>query len=212
MSLFKVRDFSDAVGVKVGTLKVHINRGKLEKDNNGYINVTTELNRRYIKDQTGGKGLFKIETEDVEQSDGSLKKTPTYKDERSPEQKKRDSELDDIELRKKKAALNLSERSAELKLLEIQKKAGQLLPIDLAAKIMTINLQSVFRTFEGEAENVAGIFSEVLGGSRADLAEIIKRMRESLAVAIDKAKEDSAAEIKQAISEYSEVRSRGERK
>lgn len=87
-----------------------------------------------------------------------------------------------------------------------------MLPIDLASKIMKINLQSVFRTFEGEAENVAGIFSEVLGGSRSELSEIIKRMRESLAVAIEKAKEDSAAEIKQAISEYSEVRSRGERK
>lgn len=222
MSLLKVKEFAAAIGMKEGTVKVHLNRKKLVKNSNGYIDTELEKNRLYIKEQTDGKGLYNIEqaVEKSAEDPGSSKDSKTaskqksivFHDKRSPEQKARDKVYDDIELRQKKAALNNAERSAELKQLELEKKAGKLLPIELAQKIMTINIQTVFRTFEGEAENIAGIFSEVLGGTRADLAEIIKRTRESLEVAIRKAEEDSAAEISQAINEYAETRSRGERK
>lgn len=218
MSKLNTKEFSAAVGVKYGTVKAHISRGKLERDDEGYIDTTTEKNRRYIMDQTNGKGLYKNKPEPIS-SESSQKpaKDPAQKvmkftDERSAEQKARDKLYDDIDLRKKKAELNKAERDAELKKLEIEKKAGRLLPIELVQKILMINIQTIFRTFEGESENIAGIFSEVLGGDRKTLAEIVTRQKKSLSVAIKKAKEDSLVEIEQAIEEYAETRSRGERK
>lgn len=217
MSLLKVKEFAAATGIKEGTIKVHINRGKLVKNKEGYIDTELEKNRLYIKEKTKGKGLYTIESESPSDDKSSSAKDPAqkvikFKDERSAEQKARDKIYDDIDLRKKKAELNKAERDAELKKLEIEKKAGKLLPIELVQKILMINIQTIFRTFEGESENIAGIFSEVLGGDREALAEIVKRQKQSLSVAINKAKEDSLTEIEQAIAEYAETRSRGERK
>lgn len=218
MSKLNTNEFSAAIGIKVGTIKAHISRKKLERDEDGLIDTDTAKNKQYIKDQTKGKGLFSIETVTIEPGpDESVEKNSNQKkivfnDKRTPEQKQRDKVFEDIELRKKTADLENAEYTAKLKKLEIEKKAGKLLPIELAQRIMVINIQTIFRTFEGESENVAGIFSEVLGGTRKDLSEIIKRMRESLSVAIKKAEDDSAEEIAQAIMEYTETRSRGERK
>ncbi len=218
MSKLNTSEFAKAIGKKIGTIRAHISRGKLQRDEDGYIDTEIEKNRQYIHDQTKGKGLYTAlpATEETQKASASekkeSKKVTKPKDTRTLEQKKRDKEVLSMELRKKRAELQKAEYDAELKRIEIEKKAGKLMPIELVQRILTINIQSIFRTFEGESENVAGIFSEVLGGSRKELAEIIKRMRESLADAIEKAKEDSAAEISQAIDDYAETRSRGERK
>jgi hypothetical protein len=217
MSKLSTKEFSAAVGVKLGTVKAHISRGKLERDAEGYIDTDTAKNRRYIKEKTKGQGLYNSTPSPAPESSPGSAKDPAQKvikftDKRSKAERERDKVYEDIDLRKKKAELNKAERDAELKRIEIEKKAGKLLPIELVQKILMINIQSIFRTFEGESENIAGIFSEVLGGSRKELAEIVKRQKISLGKAIDKAKEDSLLEIESAISEYTETRSRGERK
>lgn len=218
MSKLNTKEFSAAIGLKPPTVRAHISRGKIIRDSEGYIDTELEKNRLYIKEQTNGKGIFKVtpekkKTKTPEKLESSSSQTEIiFKDSRTPEQKKRDKIFEDIELRKKQAELDNAERTAELKKLEIEKKAGRLLPVELVQKIMSINIQSIFKNFDNESDRIAGIFTEVFGGGRSELADITKRMRESLSIAISKAKEDSLFEIEQAIDEYSEVRSRGERK
>lgn len=215
MSKLNTKEFSSATGIKIGTVRAHISREKLYRDEDGYIDTELEKNRLYIKTQTKGKGLYNVEKSESEPSTNSeeaAQKKIKFNDKRSAAQKAKDKIYEDIDLRKKRAELDNAERTAELKKLEIQKKAGKLLPIELVQKIMTINIQTIFRTFDNESDRVAGIFTEVFGGGRSELADITKMMRESLADAIEKAKEDSLAEITQAVDEYKETRSRGERK
>lgn len=224
MSKLNTKEFSAATGIKIGTVRAHISRKKILRDAEGYIDTDLEHNRLYIKEQTKGRGIFSIESvsekkaapEKTSKKDSknpeSEQKSIVFHDKRTLEQKSRDKVLEDIDLRKKKAELKKAERDAELKKLEIEKKAGRLLPVELVQKIMTINIQSIFKNFDNESDRIAGIFTEVFGGGRSELADITKRMRESLSVAINKAKEDSKFEIEHAIDEYSEVRSRGERK
>lgn len=217
MSRLNTKEFCAAIGAKTSTVRSHISRGKLIRDAEGYIDTELEKNRIYIKEHTKGEGIFKTTSKPSTKKSASIdsEKEQTeivFHDKRTPEQKERDKILDDFELRKKKAELDKAERDAELKKLEIEKKAGRLLPVELVQKIMTINIQSIFKNFDNESDRIAGIFTEVFGGGRSELADITKRMRESLSVAIDKAKEDSKFEIEQAIDEYSEVRSRGEKK
>ena len=117
-----------------------------------------------------------------------------------------------LDLRTKIATAEAKENESELKRIQIDKIAGKLLPVELVEKIFTINIQGVFKTFEGELENIASIYVEVLGGSRTELAEIIGKQREVLAKAIQKAKDDAEHEIEIAVDDYKQVRSRGERK
>lgn len=217
MSKLNTKEFAAAIGSKPSTIRGHIGRKKLVRDSEGYIDTELEKNRLYIKQHTKGKGIFtstpkvpakKVPSDELDKSQQEI----VFHDKRTPEQKRRDKLDEDLDLRKKTADLNKAEHDAELKRLEIEKKAGRLLPIELVQKIMTINIQVIFKNFDSESDRIAGIFTEVFGGGRSELADITKRMRESLAVAISKAKEDSLFEIEQAIDEYSEVRSRGERK
>ena len=86
------------------------------------------------------------------------------------------------------------------------------MPIELVQKVLVINIQGVFRSFESSAENIASIYNERLGGDRAALTEMITRMREELERAIHSAKKQSQAEITALMREYSATRSRGEKK
>lgn len=216
MSKLDTKEFSVATGIKIGTVRAHISRGKLIRDSEGYIDTDLEKNRSYIHQQTKGKGLFSNSVIAEAKPDKKISESNPEKivsnDKRTLDQQRRDEIIDDLEIRKKQAELDNAERSAELKKLEIEKRAGRLLPVELVQKIISINIQAIFKDFDNESDVIAGIFTEVFGGGRAELADITKRMRESLAISIKSAKETSLFEINQAIDEYSEVRSRGERK
>jgi hypothetical protein len=203
MSRLSVKELSSAIGVKDGTIRQHIKRKLLQKGDDGLIDTDLDLNSRYIYEKTNGAGLFK----------GSVKVIEVEKEKEKPTGFTESQKMyNDIDLRTKIATAESKEREVELKKIQIQKTAGRLLPVELVEKIFTINIQGIFKTFEGELENIASIYSEVLGGSRKELADIIGKQREVLSKAIEKAKEDSEYEIDLAVDQYKEVRSRGERK
>lgn len=109
-------------------------------------------------------------------------------------------------MRKKQADSEKAELDTQLKSLEIKKKMGEVMPIDLMGEIFTINIQTIFRTLENEIPNIATVFNQILGGDRSHLSEMTKQMREILQKAIEKSKETSAVEIKNAINNYAQVR------
>lgn len=128
------------------------------------------------------------------------------------EQKKQRNSLLDFELRKKEADTRLSERKAELSQMELEKKAGNTLPLDLMQKIVVINFQSVLNSFLLESKNLATVMVERFGGTRSDTVEIETKINHIFKKVVDTTKKNVAKEIESAVSEYSEVRSRGEKK
>jgi len=116
------------------------------------------------------------------------------------------------EIRKKEADVKLVERSAEIKEIQLEKLAGNTLPLDITKTILKVNIQSIFKTFSAELENIATISVEILGGSRNDLVRISNEQNIMLKKLVEIAKNNSEAEIERVVAEYSEVRSRGERK
>lgn len=203
MSILSSKDLSKLTGVKAGTIRVHVTRGVLQKNKDGFFDTENEINARYIDEQSRkSDNLFTQKTEtvtknEVEKPTGQTASQKIYSD---------------LDLRTKIATAEAKENESELKRIQIDKIAGKLLPVELVEKIFTINIQGVFKTFEGELENIASIYVEVLGGSRTELSEIIGKQREVLAKAIQKAKEDAEHEIEIAVDDYKQVRSRGERK
>jgi len=201
MPKYKVKEFANSYGIKESTVKSYVHRKQLQKDANGEIDTDTDKNK-----------LFILEMQLKNDSLG-LANAPEKKSKEKPTGLTASQQVyTQLDLRTKIATAEAKENESELKRIQIDKIAGKLLPVELVEKIFTINIQGVFKTFEGELENIASIYVEVLGGSRTELAEIIGKQREVLAKAIQKAKDDAEHEIEIAVDDYKQVRSRGERK
>lgn len=222
----KRSEFADAVGVTLNTLKQHVRRKKIFISEGGYVDTDFELNKIYIEKQTNGEGLdlTKIKNKEANQKNTQpeTKKPPAQIKESvvketlpsPPISNSENNELSISEVIKQKQRADLLkvEKEIELKQIDIEKKMGRLMPIDMVETILTINIQTILRTFESECENVISICVERLGGDRSDIADLGKRMRESLFKSIQNVESKSKDEIEAVIKEYAVVRSRGERK
>lgn len=211
MSLLSPKDFADFSGVKIDTLRQHIKRGKVEKKGR-HIDTEHPTNIIYLNEQWAKNGKPKPDLP-VEVLQEETQNSPTFQDAPINKREKAIAErASDWALRKKKADALIAERRAQELYLKNQKLQGELMPVELVQKVLVINIQSVFRSFESSAENVASIYNERLGGNRAALTEMITRMREELERAIGTAKKKSREEITGLMKEYAATRSRGEKK
>ena len=117
-----------------------------------------------------------------------------------------------IEIRKKKADLRLIERNAEIKEAQLEKIAGNTIPLDQVMSLMAINYKAIFKSFHSQLKNIASTTVQSLGGTNDDLHTVMKELEQVLNHIINKSKEKSQMDIDRLVEEYSEVRSRGERK
>lgn len=207
MRKLTVKEFASALNKPFETVKTHIKRGKVQKGSDGLIDIDVDLNKRYISDETNGQGLFSGVVKEPASRVG-VKETSPKPEKKAPELTEDERERREMDLRKRRADVELAERAVELKKIELEKKAGNLLPVDLVQNILAINIQAIFKAFEGEMENIASV---TCGGNRDILSGVVKQQREMLSRAIEKAKNDAAIDIENAISEYKEVRGVGER-
>ena len=205
MSLLSTKDFSDLAGVKINTLRQHVKRGKIIKSGT-HIDTEHPTNVVYLNEQWAKYGKPTPEPAQIEENP-TFENAPIKKG-----QKAIASKAIDWALRKKEADALISERRAQELFLKNQKLQGELMPVELVQKVLVINIQGVFRSFESSAENIASIYNERLGGDRAALTEMITRMREELERAIHSAKQQSKAEIAALMKEYAATRARGEKK
>lgn len=200
------KDFAIALGIKESTLRQHIKRKKLFKSGRK-IDTDFEPNKVYIHEQSDGKGLdfTKIsnrkssKTKKVENTGPDVK---LDEENSKPAPTKDELNLNSWMMRKKKADSEKAEKENQLKDIELAKKRGELIPTELVRTIMTVNIQTIIRSFEIESDNIASIYCEILGGDRSHLAEMVSKMREHLQKAIIEAKEKSASDIKNAIKLY----------
>ena len=128
------------------------------------------------------------------------------------EQKKTNALLLSFEIRKKEAEVVLKEREAELKQYELEKKAGNTLPLDMIEKVIGINYKAVLKSCIAQTKNIAVVMVNQLGGSKEDLASVIIELENSFEGIVRDSERKASVDIQKMIEEYSEVRSRGERK
>ena len=128
------------------------------------------------------------------------------------EQKKHNEALLEFDRRKKEAEVRLVERKAELAQWELEKKAGNTLPLDMIEKVVGINYKAVFKSIHSQTKNIAMVMVQQLGGSKDDLNSIMIELENIFDKTVKDAEKKSSVDIEKLIDEYSEVRSRGERK
>lgn len=197
MRKLSIKEFASATGQRDATVRQHINRKKLIKTKDGFIDVDTVLSKTYIAEVTNGAGLYGAVVKTVKVKDG---KSKLDKPEKTDEQK----QIDEWDMRARKSRTETSEREAELKAIQLEKSAGNLLPVDIVEKMMVITFQSVFVNFESTLENMGRIMGERYGASRSEVAAVVKRGKEELNASLRKAKEDAAHEMKTEIAAMQE--------
>lgn len=138
--------------------------------------------------------------------------TPTQKKARE-KQNEEDGDVVSWDLRRKIAEAIKAEQAVELSRIQIDKLNGRLMPVDLVEAIIKVNIQNIFKSFENELINIASVYCDILaGGDRIKLSELITKMRKNLEYIISSTEKVAGQEIENVIEEYTEVRSRGERK
>lgn len=209
MAILNMKEFATLVGLSYDTVKKNAQRGNIVKGTGGKIDTENATNRLFIDEKKASNSVNPTKYKN------DIDEKPTNKRKVSSEQPTGlttiQKEYADIELRKKRADLDLVERGAELKRIQLEKAAGNLLPVDLVSAIFSINIQSIFKSIEGNLENIASVYVERFGGTRKDLAEIVEVQRVELSKAIEQAKENGFIELENAISEFRETRGRGEK-
>jgi len=199
MPKFKTKEFADAYGIKESTVKSYIFRKQLQRDANGLIDTENDRNKLFILEmQLKPSGKKKVEKEVVSKSKKEVQQKISFEE----------KQIIDLDRRKKIAETEAKERESEYKRIQLEKIAGNLMPVELVEKILVINIQSIFKNFESEMENLARVYVP----DRDLLAKAISGQKELLSKIIAKTKEDSSVEIENAINEYQETRSRGEKK
>lgn len=207
MAIVSLTEFAEMIGMSYDTAKKNAQRGKIIKGTNGKIDTDNAVNRLFL-DKKKAQNINKPNTV-VAQNDVSKTRKPVERPTGLTAQQK---QYADIDLRTRIAAAETKEREAELKRLQLEKLAGNLLPVDQVEKIIVVNVQAILKNFRSERDNMALVMVERFGGSRKDLVEITTALDKIMDVVISKAEKDANYELDIAVSQYQEVRSRGERK
>ena len=207
MAIVSLTEFAEMIGMSYDTVKKNAQRGKIIKGTDGKIDTDNAVNRLFL-DKKKAQNINKPNPV-VAQNDVSKTKKPVERPTGLTAQQK---QYADIDLRTKIAAAETKEREAELKRLQLEKLAGNLLPVDQVEKIIVVNVQAILKNFRSERDNMALVMVERFGGNRKDLVEITTALDKIMDVVISKAEKDANYELDIAVSQYQEVRSRGERK
>jgi hypothetical protein len=181
--------------------------------------IASEIVQKVVfKEVNDSKGLVKVvpavETKkntskiiDENQTKLTLEERRTKKEE---EKARRD--LLDYDLRQRRANAEYKERESELKKMQLEKIAGNTLPLDLTKTILKINCQAILVQFLSSIENMVAVTVEELGGVRADNVRITNELKKIFKKTVENCEKSAEREIENAVAEYSDVRSRGERK
>ncbi|MEP2059131.1 MAG: hypothetical protein ABJJ05_15070 [Maribacter litoralis] len=213
--LLTIKDFAIAMGMKYATVRQHINRKKLFKSG-VMIDTTFESNKIYIMEQTNGKGLdiSKIKKSSTPKKIKKKNNDPevVLKSHSKPTPTIEDIQHHSLNIRKKIADAERAEKENDLKSLELAKKMGELMPVDMVEKILTVNIRHIIHESRNEWENIASTYCEILGGNRSHRSDMVEQLNKHMDNLVKEVKEKAGIEIQQIIKDYSEVRSRGQRK
>lgn len=127
-------------------------------------------------------------------------------------EKQHNQTLLEIDIAQRQANLNNVQRTAEIKQMQLEKIMGNTLPLDQVMSVMAINYKAIFKSFHAQLKNMASTMVQNLGGTKEDLNAIMIELEKSLNYIKETSQQNSNDEIDRLIEEYSQVRSRGERK
>lgn len=219
-------EFSRAMGVNKGIVTMNVKRGNIEADEvNKTIDPAIPKNKIWIEKQAANghewnlNNVFggKDKTEKVKKEKGESKQEG--KDKEDKEEKKEEGYLDEYtnrmrELEYQRKLQDKKRRDQEIKLkdIEIEKKNGQLVPVDATQKIFVYSIETLRKSYEQGIKAIINIYAARFEIADDQQIQIDKDIHDLINELMVQSKKDLISGLDTVISEYSEVRGRGERK
>lgn len=215
----KRSQLAKALGVTNASISMAIKNGMLVSNDDKTIDIEKNVNKIWIEKQIAKGKTFDINrifgSEKVSSNNENDIDSPVETEEKKNIASKKNKSLDelrDIELRIKKENLLKLQKTNRLNELEIEKKEGRLVPLDTIKSFFLFVIETFTKTYTQESKSLANIMVNRLGGEKKHLIEIQKDLGQKL----EQIKEQSVKEVinglDNIVDEYSEVRSRGEKK
>ena len=226
MALHTRKQFAALCRTTTAVITTNINRGKIvlfdkKIDDENKINVKffnaynkkaeEAIKKRNAEDKARGELYNDVVEKATKTVIIKAKNTKTEKERKKAV--KESKKTIDWDKREKEASVLLKERKAAKELMQLEKLAGKLMPTDMSIDIVRVHNQSIFSVFQNNLENQASIFCDILAaGDRKLLGKITEALSKDLNDCITRAKDVALSAVENIVEEYSETRSRGERK
>ena len=221
-NLLGTNDFAKALGVNRGIISMAKKAGHINHDENGMYDILDPKNKFWIDGQVSKGKVFDINRivnykflpkeekkvipkQDIETVEENSNNTST----KNVDEKTGNGSLYDAKLKLEIKKLKNQDRLDTLKIAKIE---GDLLPVSAVENIFIWAAENFRKTYEQDVDNMINIFIKRLGGEQKDFIEMKKLSMESLAITGQSLKENLLSGLENAITEYSELRGRGERK
>lgn len=206
-------------GLKSKDLTVYIKRGKVLATDDGLFDIEDHVNKIFLEnrkvnsEKKGVVAAVEPVTKSSKQVDVLQVKEPTGKKEGEQlEIEVRDMAYDQLIKEKEITTILKGREEIEIKRIQKEKLMGIVVPTEIVKGVFARQMKSVTTAYHQSAQIIAtGIVYE-LGGSREHQAKIRKLLVEKINKAIEESYELGVKEIDALVDEYTEVRSKGERK
>lgn len=227
-NLLNTTDLALALGVNKGIIALAKKAGHISHNKDGLYDILDNKNKFWIDGQISKGKIFDINR--VLNKKYKPKKKEIYIDntknniiveeeiiKNKLNHVKDDSEIDEnvsgsLQRAKLKLEIKKLKNNDKLESLKIAKIEGELLPVDAVSSVFLWAVADMKKTFEQEVDNIANIYIKILDGNHDQYIKIKQELMKVISHIGNTYKENLMNGIDNAISEYSEVRGRGERK
>lgn len=203
MAFHTKSDFARIVGKESNWLSNYIRRKKVILSGD-FIDDTHPMNVEFLKKQQKRMGIYVEKVGKPQKVDHSDISPNIQKPNEEGYVFGIDEKLKQVELKKKKADLELVEE-------KLKKVKGETIPVDLVKSIFQQYGKSCSTAFHNEADNMLQELQKKFNISRSDMAFYRSRIIEITNEAIEESYNESKRSLKLLVDEYSQRRGIGER-
>jgi hypothetical protein len=227
MAAFKIlttAEMARAFDVSNAQVSVWKSRGNLHPNSEGNFDLEFPLNKLHIE-KIVAKGkktfdlgrLYKVKKapEVVVESEKVAPTTPIPEQKvkkEKPTTSKEFTTLQNANLKKVQLSNKNLEKQIELNELKIQKQKGALIPADAAKSLLLFTVENFHSTYIQGVESLLNVFAQRFGASITDHGELRTDLIELINAQKTEGINNTIDGIESISEEYSEVRSRGEKK
>lgn len=140
------------------------------------------------------------------------KKEIKPKKESTPAGSKKKSEVESLAMKEMRLKVKKLENENRYKELQIEKLQGMLIPTELASHISLYAIDVFQKTFTQNVRSLTNVYAQRLGANHTQFVNLQKALLQQIQNISQEAKDSVIKGIEGAIKEYSEIRSRGEKK
>ncbi|MGB0881863.1 MAG: hypothetical protein ACPGSO_02840 [Vicingaceae bacterium] len=216
MPKYTRREFYELCGVSKAYIANYIKRGKLILDKDGLLDTSNPYNEEFMQKRVGvDKNSIVVKEKQIKKNETTTKKRVNKGDlDNDINQREEAVVTERYNLERQIKEAELKKKEEEIKKLQAQnaKLSGELIPTELVRVVFAQHFKSVTTAFHQGADNFIAIIKKQTEMTREQAANLKSDLIEIVNQSVDESLEISKDSIDNIVSEYQQVRGKGEKK